>query len=137
MKTDSVHCPTMPATVQYNVRSDGTAEVWMRKNIQQTTTADEDGENLEYTYEEVYFRTTATKEEIEGNFESYWESGQGWEPDVPMTQDQKIEALQTKLDQANAELAQTKTDNDMAIAELTMVMAAMMGGTSGGGEDDV
>ena len=54
-----------------------------------------------------------------------------------MTQDQKIEAPQTKLDQAHAELAQTKSDNDMAIAELTMVMAAMMGGTSGGGEDDV
>ena len=130
MIVNTVHCPVKPAAMQYHPLGDGTAEVWLRKNIRQTTVEAETGgeENLEYTYEEVYFRTTATQAEIEGNQDSYWETGQGWEPEVPLTPEQKIEKLQLELNQANADLAQAKTDNDMAIAELTMVMAAMMGG---------
>ena len=130
MIVSTVHCPVKPEAMQYHLLGSGIAEVWIRKNIRQTTVEAETGgeENLEYTYEEVYFRTTATQAEIEGNQDSYWETGQGWEPEVPLTPEQKIEKLQLELNQANADLAQAKTDNDMAIAELTMVMAAMMGG---------
>ena len=70
--------------------------MWLRKNIQQTTTADEDGENLEYTYEEVYFRTTATKEEIEGTLNLTGNPARDGNRTFPMTQDQKIEALQNQ-----------------------------------------
>lgn len=52
--------------------------------------------------------------------------------DVPMTQEEKqraeIEALKTRIAESEAEREEDKVNSDMAIAELTMVMAAMMGG---------
>lgn len=90
------------------------------------------GENLEYTYDEVYFQTTAAKGEIESDIDGYWTAGQAWNPEVPLTsaekQELRIAVLESQLNEAKAELEQSRTDNDMAIAELTMVMAAMMGG---------
>ena len=51
------------------------ADVWLRKNI--TTTKDlETGETM-YMADEVYFRTSATKETIENNFETWYEKGRG------------------------------------------------------------
>ena len=53
----------------------GKADVWLRKNI--TTTKDlETGETM-YMADEVYFRTSATKETIENNFETWYEKGRG------------------------------------------------------------
>ena len=137
MKIVKAHSPVMPEPVLHNLISDGIAEVWIRKNIQQVTAPFEEGENLDYTYDEVYFQTTATLAEIEGDLETYWESGQGWEPEVPLTPEQKAEKLEMELKQANTALETAKADNDMAIAELTMVMAAMMSGVQEGGEDNV
>lgn len=80
----------------------------------------------------MYFRTTASQEEIEADINGFWLAGQEWEPDVPLTPTQKqeirIATLEKQLETARTELEQSRTDNDMAIAELTMVMAAMMGG---------
>lgn len=51
------------------------ADVWLRKNI--TTTKDlETGETM-YMADEVYFRTSATKETIENDFETWYEKGRG------------------------------------------------------------
>lgn len=136
MKIVTAHCPTMPEELTYRALKDGTAEVWIRKNIEQTTVLSESagggGDNLEYIYNEVYFRTTASQEEIEADINGFWLAGQEWEPDVPLTPTQKqeirIATLEKQLETARTELEQSRTDNDMAIAELTMVMAAMMGG---------
>lgn len=80
----------------------------------------------------MYFRTTASREEIEEDINGYWQAGQDWELDVPLTaaqkQEKRIAVLEEQLENARAELDQTRSDNDMAIAELTMVMAAMLGG---------
>lgn len=72
-------------------------------------------------YEEVYFQTTATKEQIEENLDAYWAMGETWEPERPKTQEEKLQELEEKLQEM-------RNENDMAIAELTMLMAAMTGG---------
>lgn len=141
---ETVHSPVRPAEVTYNRLSSSLAECWIRKNIKKETlstdTANtenevEEGivglgvaENLEYVYEEVYFQTAATEDEIRMDLEGFWISGQEWNPPVPMTQAQRIEQLETELTQARATLVESQMNNDMAIAELTMVMAMMMGG---------
>lgn len=103
----------------------------MRRNvIQQACPFEGDGENLEYVYDEVFFQTSATQEEIEADLDTYWSIGEKWTLEVPLTkeeqQEKEIAALKKDLAQAEANLEQAKMDNTMAIAELTMVMAAMM-----------
>lgn len=90
--------------------------------------ADIPGESIQYVYEEVYFRTDVPEQEIRDNADKYWDIAAEWEPDVSMSQEQRINNLETQLKDANATLAETQMNNDMAIAELTMIMATMMGG---------
>lgn len=97
------------------------AEVWIRKNITQASVPSDVGEGMEYVYEEVYFQTTATKEQIEENLGAYWTIGESWEPERPKTQEEKIRELEEKL-------RESRNENDLAIAELTMLMAAVIGG---------
>jgi len=92
--------------------------------------ADIPGESIQYVYEEVYFRTDVPEQEIRDNADKYWDIAAEWEPDVPapMSQEQRINNLEIQLKDANAALVETQMNNDMAIAELTMIMATMMGG---------
>lgn len=134
MITTGVISQSKPETMLYSLRKDGSAEVWLRKNIKQTTMpasalSDEgDGDNLIWMYDEAYFRTNAPREEVEADAEKFWTIGCDWSVEVPLTADQKIAELQEQLKRANADLEKSRLDSDMAIAELTMVMAAMMGG---------
>ena len=121
MKDGNVHSPTAPEAMQYNALPGGMAEVWIRKNITQTSVPSDVGEGMEYVYEEVYFQTTATKEQIEENLGAYWTIGESWEPERPKTQEEKIRELEEKLQES-------RNENDLAIAELTMLMAAVIGG---------
>lgn len=150
MKVEA-HASAKPEELCYNtltIPKDGnTAEVWIRKNIRKQTvpalSEDAGSENSEWVYDEVYFRTTASQSEIEADIEGYWITGADWEPDVPLTkeeqQEKKIACLEKSLAQAKADLEQSRTDSDMAIAELTIVLASMMTPTStneeGGGEN--
>ena len=121
MKDGNVHSPTAPEAMQYNALPGGMAEVWIRKNITQTSVPSDIGEGTEYVYEEVYFQTAATKEQIEENLGAYWTIGESWEPEKPKTQEEKIRELEEKLQES-------RNENDLAIAELTMLMAAVIGG---------
>lgn len=121
MKDGNVHSPTAPEAMQYNALPGGMAEVWIRKNITQTSVPSDIGEGTEYVYEEVYFQTAATKEQIEENLDAYWTIGESWEPEKPKTQEEKIRELEEKLQES-------RNENDLAIAELTMLMAAVIGG---------
>ena len=121
MKDGNVHSPTAPEAMQYNALPGGIAEVWIRKNITQTSVPSDIGEGTEYVYEEVYFQTAATKEQIEENLDAYWTIGESWEPEKPKTQEEKIRELEEKLQES-------RNENDLAIAELTMLMAAVIGG---------
>lgn len=134
MITTKVISQSKPEEMLYNLRSDKTAEVWLRKNIRQTTTPtsapseEGGGDDLVWMYDEVYFRTSESKETVEADFEGFYSSGASWEVGVPLSQSERIAQLEQQLKDAEAKLAESNANNDMAIAELTMVMAAMMGG---------
>lgn len=50
-----VHAVEKPQEIQYTVRKDGMADVWLRRNIaQQPCHSDGEGDNLEYVYDEVF-----------------------------------------------------------------------------------
>lgn len=132
MRTEA-HGSAKPEELCFNFlmtpNAGNTAEVWIRRNIrQQTTPALSDGEenNLEWVYDEVYFQTTADRTEIEADIDGYWELGGDWSPAVPLTDKEIIAKLQAELKEAKADLTQARTDSDMAIAELTIVLATMM-----------
>lgn len=91
--------------------------------------SNEDEPTQEWVYDEVYFQTTADRAEIEANIDRYWELGSDWSPAVPMTDKEMIAKLQEELQEAKADLTQARTDSDMAIAELTIVLATMMAPT--------
>ena len=131
MYTEKVNSPSEPKEIEITaIPGNGLNEVWIRKNIKKETEprSDLDGceESPGYVYEEVYFRTEATKEEIVADLEKYWAIGKEWAVQVPETDKQKIARLEKELKEANAALIQNRNDNDMAIAELTMAIASMI-----------
>lgn len=102
---------------------DGVAEVFLRKNIKREKIELEGGEKItQYSYDEVYFRTTETEGTVKGDFDGFYESGKEWAIDVPLTQKERIRRLQSDVAQAQADIE----DSDSAIAELTMALASMM-----------
>ncbi len=161
---NTAHAPEKPEELQYMTRPDGLADVWIRKNIvQQPCPSDSgEGENLEYVYEEAFFRTSTQKEDIEKKLDAFWEEAAVWKPETPLTPEEKrekeiaelrqsqeqankvlesnkktIESLKKDLKQAKESLETAKTDNDMAITELTMIMAAIMEQNEKEDEEDV
>ena len=131
MYTEKVNSPGEPKEIEITtIPGINLNEVWIRKNIRKETElrSDPDGaeESSGYVYEEVYFRTNATKEEIVADPEKYWAIGKEWTVQVPETDKQKIARLEKELQEANEALIQNRNDNDMAIAELTMAIASMI-----------
>ena len=59
-------------------------DAWLRKNIAEVHNAD--GEGTHWEADEAYFKTHATAEEIEDDFDGYFEEASGWTPeaDVPV-----------------------------------------------------
>ena len=136
MKTET-HGSVKPEEFCYNTlmtpNAGNTAEVWIRRNIRQQTVpalSNEDEPTQEWVYDEVYFQTAVARAEIEANIDKYWEIGSNWNPAVPMTDKEMIAKLQKDLKEAKADLTQARTDSDMAIAELTIVLATMMAPTA-------
>ena len=111
-----------PKEMEYH-QIDGVAEVFLRKNIKKEKIELEGGEKItQYSYDEVYFRTTETEGTVKGDFDGFYESGKEWAIDVPLTQKERIRRLQSDVAQAQADIE----DSDSAIAELTMALASMM-----------
>lgn len=63
---------TEPEQITYNPLSNGQADVWLRKNIQETT--NEDNVTL-WIADEVYFCTGMDEQYIIDNFETLYENG--------------------------------------------------------------
>lgn len=121
MKTIA-HAEEKPQEIQYTACADGLADVWLRKNIEQQTCSSgpNDAKNLEYVYDEVFFRTSDVQEAIETDFDTYWDNGELWTPEVPPTKEEQDELRIKELETA---LEQSRLENDMAIAELTTLLA--------------
>ncbi len=83
METSKVTSSQAPITVEVFP----TKDCFMRKNIERIE--DEDGVHFEY--DEVYFISDATAEEIESNFDYYWEKGRVW-TDEEITWQDRMEA---------------------------------------------
>lgn len=87
----------------------------------------EDVESEEYEYDEVYFRADGiTREDIENDIDGYYSSGAEWTVDVPLTKEAQIKALEQSLAQAQADLEAAKSENDIAIAELSICIASVL-----------
>lgn len=75
MEKLKVQSTQMPETVEVFP----TKDCFMRRNIEKVE--DEYGEHFEY--DEVFFISDLTKEEIESDFDAWYEFGQEWKPDEP------------------------------------------------------
>lgn len=73
-----------PERIAYYPQRDGTAEVYLRKNIRK----EPDGEGGQiWTAEEVFLRTRLTEKEVDAGFDSYFEEV------IPMTIEDLAEAV--------------------------------------------
>ncbi len=52
--------------------------VWLRKNIAEETRSDGEHEYTVYWADEVYFETSASKDEIETDLDSWFAFGESW-----------------------------------------------------------
>ncbi len=68
--------------------------VWLRKDIKKVK--DDEG-NISYTANEVYFETSATKEEIKADFDKYFLYGETWQPTKEATLEDRIKYLENAL----------------------------------------
>lgn len=63
-----VYFTTEPGQILYMPQDNGTAEVWLRRNINQ----EESEEGTVWTADEVFFRTRLTEEEVIDQAENYF-----------------------------------------------------------------
>lgn len=74
-----------PEAVVYAPLPDGKADVWLRRNIRETVVQEDvDGETMTvtaWTAEEAYMRGTMSREEIERNFDRYFDAAAVWTPE--------------------------------------------------------
>ena len=73
-----------PVAIEYINLPDGKNDIWLRKNIVKTTrtaTASEGNEDklTVFTAEEAYMRGTVEKDEIEANFDKWFEVAKEWQ----------------------------------------------------------
>lgn len=84
-------------------RSDGGADVWLRKNIEGPLTEPDSGEGFNSTYyeaDEAFIRLaeTVSTEDVEAAFDAYWEQAAAYDPHTPpMTDKARIAALEEEL----------------------------------------
>lgn len=71
--------------------------VWLRKNIAEEVRSDGEHEAAAFTADEVYFETSAEKNEIEADFDSWFEFGESW---VDGSDEQSTEERLTNLENA-------------------------------------
>ena len=69
---------TKPAPILYMLLPTSEADVWLRKNIGQST--DSETGQVVYEADEAYMRTTATETEVAADFEGFYESAAAWQP---------------------------------------------------------
>ncbi len=71
--------------------------VWLRKNIAEYVRSDGEHETTEFTADEVYFETSASKDEIEADFDGWFDFGKSW---VDGSDEQSTEERLTNLENA-------------------------------------
>lgn len=97
-----------PDTISYMKLPNGKADVWLRKNIAETT--DEDG-NTTWEADEVYFRTNLDQGSILAEFDELFlnggETGSDEEPVGKPTVEDRLDAIEAAI----LELAEVMMEN--------------------------
>lgn len=96
---------TKPSVIEFIALPDGVNDIWLRKNIRETThvdttTEDNKREITVFAADEVYMRTKVTKAEIEANFDKWFEIAKEWKPQQDskkMIVEDRMEALEQIL----------------------------------------
>lgn len=78
--------------IDYFILPNGYADVFLHKN--EAIETDSEG-NVQYVAEEIFFQTEKSKEEIELNFDNYWENGEIVY--VEPTDKERLEALEQAM----------------------------------------
>lgn len=100
----TVYYSDKPDQIKYMPLHDGRADVWLRKNITEVTETTDEGESsTAYTADEVYLRTSVSKETIEANFDEYYSEAES--ESSGDTEEITIEERITALEAAMIELA--------------------------------
>lgn len=84
------------------------ADLWMRKNI--TEVEDPETGAVSYEADEAYMRTSASRAEIEADFEVWYETASNWQPPQPTpkpTPEERIAALERENKALNEQLSST------------------------------
>ena len=81
-----------PEAVVLEIHEDGNW-AWMRKNIEEVT----DEEGVQYSCDEVFFKTGASKEELVSDFEAYYNYGATWEEEEIPTVETRLSAVEDML----------------------------------------
>lgn len=67
-----------PEKMHFEQHGDEMNRVWLRKNIVEEVRGDGEHEYTAFSADEVYFETSAGKDEIEADFDSWFAFGEGW-----------------------------------------------------------
>ena len=95
------------------------ADIWLRRNIQEATERDDEGNAYPvWIAEEAYIRTTVEEAEVAANFDRFFEYAAAWDfrtiHKPPLTADEKIALLEAQ----NKELTGALIDTELALCEL-------------------
>ncbi|MBR5949051.1 MAG: hypothetical protein IKZ82_10490 [Clostridia bacterium] len=95
------------------------ADIWLRRNIQEATERDDEGNAYPvWIAEEAYIRTTVDEAEVAANFDRFFEYAAAWDfrtiHKPPLTADEKIALLEAQ----NKELTGALIDTELALCEL-------------------
>lgn len=86
-----------PEAIQYMPLPEGGADVWLRKDIAEMKDIEDGKEYTYYEAEEVYFRTSTPKEEIEADFEEYFAGNLPKPPTPEVSSEERIAALEAAI----------------------------------------
>lgn len=95
------------------------ADIWLRRNIQEATERDDEGNAYPvWIAEEAYIRTTVEEAEVAANFDRFFEYAAAWDfrtiHKPPLTADEQIALLEAQ----NKELTGALIDTELALCEL-------------------
>lgn len=89
-----------PLAIEYVALPDGQADVWLRRNIAEAVHKTEDVEENIFVAEEAYMRDAVSKDEIEQNFDKWFDLAKDWSPNqegVIADPEKRIEVLERFL----------------------------------------
>ena len=94
----TVEFNAQPDEIMYMSRPDGTADVWLRKDITECETENEDGEAVTYwTAEEVQLNTAMSADEVAENFDDLYTAAEEESYTAEVSDSERLDAIEAAL----------------------------------------